>query len=71
MPERHLLPDLEQVRRFGGVGCLDPDVEVRCGPKKEERITERLGGGEDQQPLGIPGESVELTPIARLQARRQ
>jgi hypothetical protein len=53
MPESHEVTDREQVGRFGFRHCgRDVDAQLLGGAAQDRHVADRLGGGDEQQPLG-------------------
>jgi hypothetical protein len=53
MTEPHPHTELDQLRRLGRRGGVRPDAEPLGRPPQQRRVTHRLGGRRQQQPLRL------------------
>jgi hypothetical protein len=56
MTEAHPGPDLQQIAGLRSVRCGRRDPELLCGTPKQERLSNRLGGRDQQQQARVVGQ---------------
>ena len=66
--ERNSRTDGDEFGRFGSSSCFDRKTNHGSGLPEEHWIAGWFGRAEEQQPLRLLGELVDLTPKARLHA---
>ena len=71
MPEPHLRADLQQARLRGELGRLPVDAELLRRPPQQQRVPDRVGGGQVQQPARGVRERGDPPPEPVLDPARQ
>ena len=71
MPEGDSRPDLDQVGLYRRSSRVGGNAESRSGAPEQQRIAERLGGGNEEQLLGLRGQPADSAEEARFDTARE